>query len=137
MSQHCRIWRVTAVFFAALSSAVVHAEVSPSTVESVGDGVLQARDESGNWGGSTMGITHQRGPHYWAKKVLDLSGVSADAWAKLSEIRLSAYFCVRDYSWHDSPPANGLDEAIEVVVNGHVHRVATNSGLPEVKGGRL
>ena len=44
--------------------------------------------------------------------------------------RLSSFFCVRDYSWHDAKQINGLDEFVEIVVNGKVHRMATNSGLP-------
>ncbi|MFH1922098.1 MAG: hypothetical protein ABIP48_19705 [Planctomycetota bacterium] len=128
MNRHDRIWSVTVILAAAQLSSAACAEVSPSAVESVAENVLQVRDEAGNWGGSTMGITHQRGPHYWAKKVLDLSGVSDEAWARVTEIRLSAFFCVRDYSWHDLPAANGLDEAIELVVNGEVHRIPTGDG---------
>ena len=37
---------------------------------------------------------------------------------------------MRDYSWHDAKQINGLDEFVEIVVNGKVHRMATNSGLP-------
>ncbi|HUT89048.1 MAG TPA: DUF6259 domain-containing protein [Thermoguttaceae bacterium] len=136
MSRHDRIWSVATILFASLLSPAVQADVTPSTVEPVAEGVLQVRDESGNWGGSTMGITHQRGPHYWAKKVLDLSGMPDDAWKRVEEIRLSAFFCVRDYSWHDCPPANGLDEAIELVVNGQAHRVPTRDGLPVYREGK-
>jgi hypothetical protein len=53
--------------------------------ESLPDGVLLVRDDAGNWGGPTMGITHQRGPDYWAKKVLDLSRVSEDDWRSIQE----------------------------------------------------
>ncbi len=128
--------RPAAFFVLSLCAAGIPAATKPSLVEPLPDGVLLVRDDAGNWGGPTMGITHQRGSDYWAKKVLDLSGVSAEAWNQVKEVRLSAFFCVRDYSWHDSPPANGLDEAIELVVNGHAHRVPTNAGLPVYDEGK-
>ena len=130
MNRHDPIPTITTFLLALLLPSAVRAEGGPSKTESVDEGVLQVSDETGNWGGSTMGITHQRGPHYWAKKVIDLGGLSDDAWARVDEIRLSAYFCVRDYSWRELPQANGLDEAVELVVNGRVHRVATSDGLP-------
>ena len=128
--------RIVVSLVASVFGSVVLAEPRPSFVESLPDGVLLVRDDAGNWGGPTMGITHQRGTDYWAKKVLDLSGVSDEAWNQVREVRLSAFFCVRDYSWHDCPPANGLDEAIELVVNGHAHRVPTNAGLPAYDEGK-
>lgn len=103
---------------------------APSLVENIAQGVWAVRDEPGNWGGSTMGITHQRGPHYWAKKILDLSNVPEDVWSDTIEVRLSVYFCVRDYSWRELPAANGLDEAFEIVINDVPHRIPTNSGVP-------
>jgi len=102
----------------------------PSAVERVSDGVWLVRDEAGNWGGPTMGMTHQRGPEYHAKKLLDLSGLPESDWQAVTQARLSVYFCVRDYSWHDAPKRNGLDEFIEIVLNGKVHRMATGAGLP-------
>lgn len=127
----CRVGvRCAVLLTALLSGCLAFGQTRPSQVESLPDGVWLARDDTGNWGGPTMGITHQRGPDYWAKKVVDLSDVPLEAWNQVEEIRLSAYFCVRDYSWHDGPPANGLDEAIEVVVNGHAHRIPTSAGLP-------
>jgi len=98
--------------------------------------VYVVRDDAGNWGGSSMGMTHQRGPDYWAKKVLDLSDLPEDAWQAATEVRLSAYFAVRDYSWHDLPAANGLDEAFEIVVGGHALRVPTGSGVPVFREGK-
>ena len=126
-SQECLRLGVSLVAF--VCGSLVLAHTRPSLLESLADGVLLVRDDAGNWGGPTMGMTHQRGPEYRAKKVLDLSGVPEDGWTNVKEVRLSAYFCVRDYSWHDWPPANGLDEALEIVVNGHAHRVPTKAGL--------
>ncbi|MEN6548366.1 MAG: hypothetical protein ABFE07_20175, partial [Armatimonadia bacterium] len=85
----------------------------PSSVEQVADGVTVVRDDLGNWGGMTNGITHMNTGDYTARKVLDLSDVPAAVWDSAREIRLSLYFMVHDYSWHDLPKANGLDEAYE------------------------
>ncbi len=106
------------------------AVAAPSLAEVIAEGVWVVRDEPGNWGGATMGITHQRGPDYWARKVLDLSSVPEEVWSEATEVRLSAYFCVRDYSWRELPAANGLDEAFELVINDVPHRIPTNSGVP-------
>lgn len=119
---------VLALFLGRLSLA---AESTPSQVEPIGDGVIVVRNDSGSWGGSTKGMTHQRGPHYQAKKVLDLSEVPEADFAATQQVRLSAHFCVRDYSWHDAEETNALDETIEIVVNDHVLSVPMNTpGLP-------
>ncbi|MGE4527984.1 MAG: hypothetical protein AB7D00_06415, partial [Rhodospirillaceae bacterium] len=107
------------------------AAAAPSLFERLADGVYQVSDDRGQWGGAErgLGITHQVEPTYWARKILDLSAVPDTVWASVQSVRLSAYFCVRDYSWHEGD-RNGLDEAIEVVVNGRVFRYPTNAGLP-------
>jgi hypothetical protein len=127
MAGHLLIVSMIVAVAASADNAVAE---TPSKVERVADGVWVVRDDLGAWGGSSMGMTHQRGPEYQAQKVLDLSGVAEADWQAATRVRLSAYFCVRDYSWHDAKTANGLDEFIEIVVNGKVHRMATNSGLP-------
>jgi len=117
------------IVFAAISDRQA-ARAGPSGVERLSDEVYVVRDDDGNWGGGTMGITHQRNPGYRAKKILDLSNVPDDFWKAATTVRLSAFFCVRDYSWHDGPKPNGLDGTLEIVINGKVHRVANNAGLP-------
>ncbi|MEN6497171.1 MAG: DUF6259 domain-containing protein [Thermoguttaceae bacterium] len=112
------------------------ARAAPSRVERLSDDVYLVCDDAGQWGGSATGMTHQRGPHYEAKKVLDLGKVPQDVWAAASQVRLSAYFCVRDYSMHDAPKPNGLDEAFEIVVNGKPHRVPNASGVPVYQDGK-
>jgi len=107
-----------------------------SRIEPVGDGVLVASDDSGQWGGASMGMTHQSDPRYQAKKTLDLSAVPEAAWATVRGVRLSAFFCVRDYSLSSLGKANGLDEAFEVVVNGRVHLFPNNSGVPVYREGK-
>jgi len=121
--------RVVVVVFLLASAALG----KPSMVEQVSDVVWVARDDNGNWGGGTMGITHQRHPTYEAKKILDLSNLPQRVWESAKAVRLSAYFCVRDYSLHDLAKSNGLDEAFEVVINGKVHRYPTRCGAPVYK----
>jgi hypothetical protein len=100
----------------------------PSLVEEVREGVHVIRDDAGTFGGWSLGVTHMSKPEYKAKKVLDLSNVPPAVWDKVKDVRLSLAIIVRDYSFKDNPPANGLDEAFEVVVNGTVHRFPTNCG---------
>ncbi len=102
-----------------------------SVVEEAVDGVLVVRDDTGTaWGGWSMGVTHQNAPGYEAKKILDLSDMPDRVWGRVQEVRLSAYMMVRDYSGTANPPADGLDEAIEMVVNGNVHTYPTSAGFP-------
>ncbi|MBM3476813.1 MAG: hypothetical protein FJX75_26370, partial [Armatimonadetes bacterium] len=110
---------------------------APSTFESVADGVYVVRDDSGQWTRNmSLDITHQVRAEYQAKKVLDLTNVPEDVWQKTQQVRLSAHFAVRDYSWHDAPAENGLDESFEIVLNGKVHTYPTNCGAPAWVGGR-
>ncbi|MGD9495083.1 MAG: hypothetical protein AB7Y46_02110 [Armatimonadota bacterium] len=103
----------------------------PSLVEEIADGVYVVRDDTGlAWGGWSMGVSHMNSAKYQAKKILDLSDVPEDVWAQVREVRLSAFLMVRDYSGTQNPPANGLDEAFEVVVNGTVHTYPTSGGMP-------
>ncbi len=106
------------------------AAAAPSIAEPIGPDVYVVRDDTGAWGGTGSGMTHQRGPDYWAKKILDLARVPEEFWKTTTHVRLSVFFAVRDFSWHDDPKTNGLDETFEIVVNGKAHRVATNSGVP-------
>ena len=119
--------RMTALLLLACLSSACHAV--PSLVEPLPNGAYVVRDDNGTWGGMTMGITHQVDPGYLAKKVLDLSDVPERVWQEAKSLRLSAYFMVRDYSWHDTK-TNGLDEAYEITVNGKTHRYPTNGGAP-------
>jgi len=117
-------------------AAVCTAWAAPSLFEQVAPGVYLVRDDNGNWAGDwSKDVTHQCAAGYEAKKILDLSGVPEKVWNSVREVRLSAFFCVRDYSWHDRPPADGLDEAFEVVVNGRVHTYPTNCGAPVFEEG--
>jgi hypothetical protein len=107
-----------------------------STVETLGDDVCVVRDDLGRWGDGSQGITHQRGSSYYAKKILDLADVPEAVWRDVSEVRLSAFFCVRDYSVVDLPKPNGLDESVEITVNGQVLLVPTARFLPAYAEGK-
>lgn len=132
------VHRTACLFFLlnVLFAADAQTLAAPSHVERLSDEVYLVRDDAGNWGGSATGMTHQRGPHYEAKKVLDLGSVPEDVWASASQVRLSACFCVRDYSMHELAKSNGLDEAFEIVVNGNAQRVPTSSGVPAYVDGK-
>ncbi|HOS94844.1 MAG TPA: hypothetical protein PLQ54_16110, partial [Armatimonadota bacterium] len=107
-------------------SAAAPLRAVPSLVEETAGGVYTVRDDSGQWGGDlSESVTHQSSAPYAARKILDMSTVSDADWERVREVRLSAHLMVRDYSWHDRPPANGLDEAVQFVINGHVHEVPT------------
>lgn len=112
------------------------AAAAPSLAENSTADVRVVRDDDGQWGGPSGGITHQLGSSYQARKILDLTSVPADAWDAASEVRLSAYFCVRDFSSSLLGKANGLDEAFEVVVNGKVHAFPNNGGAPVYPDGK-
>lgn len=52
----------------------------PSLLETVADGVTVVRDDTGNWGGMTNGITHMNRGGCTARKILDTSDVPAAVW---------------------------------------------------------
>ncbi len=122
--------RMSPIATVALLCAQTAAWSTPSLVRQVSDGVYMVYDDTGDWGGVTTGRTHQNSARYQAKKVLDLSDLPEDVWQATRAVRLSLYTGVLDYSFHDNPPADGLDEAFEVVINGQVHRFATDCGIP-------
>ncbi len=103
----------------------------PSLVDTVRDGVYMVHDDADCWGNDWgNGVSHMNAAPYQAKKILDLTNVPAEVWAAARSVRVSALMVVRDYSASMHPPANGLDEAFEVIVNGHVHRFPTSGGAP-------
>ncbi len=103
----------------------------PSALEPLPGGVTMVRDDAGLWDGHlSLSITHQNRAAYQARKILDTSALPESLWATVKAVRVSALFAVRDYSWHDLPTKNGLDEAFEVVVNGAVNTFPTNGGAP-------
>ncbi|MGD9495913.1 MAG: hypothetical protein AB7Y46_06360 [Armatimonadota bacterium] len=106
------------------------AQAVPSLIDEVAPGIYVARDDTGMaWGGWSMGVAHMNSARYQAKKMLDLSDLPEDAWARVRQVRLAAYIIVNDYSPVQNPPANGLDEQFEVVVNGIVHTYPTSVGV--------
>jgi hypothetical protein len=121
-------WLAVLILICAVPAAAL---AVPSLFEPVRDGVHVVRDDSGFWAQDySNGVSHMNAAPYQAKKILDLSAVPADVWAAVRSVRVSAYMVVRDYSLSMHPPANGLDEAFEVIVNGTVHRYPDNCGAP-------
>jgi hypothetical protein len=110
----------------------------PSMVEQVLPGIYMVHDDQGQWGGMAggMGITHQNRAEYQARKILDFTDVPEGVWEQVRAARISAYFMVRDYSFASNPPANGLDESYQLVVNGTVHTYPTNGGAPVYAEGK-
>ena len=104
----------------------------PSIIDRVSEDVWVVHDDMGQLSSPGVISTHQSGPDYCAKKILDLSSLPENIWKEASMVRVSAFFCVLDYSDHDNSKANGLDESLEVVINGKAHRYPTNSGFPEL-----
>lgn len=121
-----RFWLVCALSTLAASAALA----VPSLVDRVRDDVYVVRDDNGAWGGLSNGITHMNRGDYTARKILDLSDLPADVWERAKAIRLSVYFMVRDYSWHDLPQRNGLNESFDLVINGKVHTYPDSGGFP-------
>ncbi len=123
---------------AAVTVLCAPAGAVPSYFDKLSDGVYVVHDDSRQWDGDySYSITHQSAAPYQAMKVLDLSDVPQEVWDQAEGLRLSVFFMVRDYSWHDHPPAKGLDEQFEVTVNGHSHAYPTNCGAPVfVEGGQ-
>jgi len=116
--------------------AAVSVLAAPSVVQSLPGGITMVADDSGLWDGHlSLSITHQNRAPYQARKMLDCSRLSSGIWDAAREFRLSVFLAVRDYSWHDQPATNGLDEAIEVVVNGTVNTIPTNGGAPVYQEG--
>ncbi len=96
------------------------------------DGILVLSDDTGAWGGLSMGVAHQHRPDYQIRKRLNLRALPAGALARAKSARLRVYLAVQDYSWNiGDKKHNGLDEAFEIVVNGKSIRVQTaDSRLP-------
>ena len=134
LSRFARLF--TAAYLLLTGSLAATTYAAPSLVEQTASDVRIARDDSGQWGDSSHGMTHQSDPRYQAKKILDLASVPESAWTATREVRLSAFFCVRDYSRISLGKANGLDEAFEVVVNGRLHTFPNNGGAPVFVDGK-
>ncbi len=114
------------VLFPALAAHAV-----PSLVQRVNEHVYMVSDDADSWGANwSLDITHQVSSTYQAKKVLDLSDLPPAVWEATTSVRLSVQLCVRDYSFHDLPRANGLDETLQFVINGKVHEYPTSGGAP-------
>ncbi|MBI2300075.1 MAG: hypothetical protein HYU66_14220 [Armatimonadetes bacterium] len=83
-------------------------------------GVYVLRDDTGAWGGGSLGVAHQNSPDYQVRKTLDLRAFPVGVLQRARAARLRLYFGIQDYSWNmGDHTANGLNESFEVVINGH------------------
>ncbi len=126
----CQKLNVSLFIWLAISGWLPITHAAPSSVLTVSDGVYVIQDDDEQWGGLELGITHQLDHQYRSKKILDLSEVPEEIWASTKDVRLSAYFCIRDYSKQKGNEENGFDEAFQIIVNGKIHTYSTNSGVP-------
>jgi hypothetical protein len=89
-------------------------------------GITVLRDDTGAWGGFSMGVAHINRPDYQVRKTLALTALPQGALQRAKSARLRLYFAIQDYSWNmgDKTP-NGLNEAFEVLVNGNALQFET------------
>jgi len=103
----------------------IGAERGGWTVDEPRPGVFVLRNDTGVWGGFSMGVSHINRPNYQARKVFDLSALPEDVRRNARAVRLRMFFAIQDYSWAMNRPANGLNESFEIVVNDLPLRFAT------------
>ncbi len=84
---------------------------------------LELASDNDAWGGSSMGTSHQNNTEYWTEKILT---IPANALTGVKQARLRVFMTLQDNSAAGGKPANGLDEAFELVVNGKPHRYQNN-----------
>lgn len=100
------------------------------TVDYLGSDVYMVYNDTGTWGGASMGTSHQTSPNYQTRKTLDLSVVPEEVWTKVVAARVRVFFAVQDYSWASpEKPNNGMDEHFEVVLNGQAQRYGVADGF--------
>lgn len=84
-------------------------------------------DDNNDFGGMDKGTTHQETPDYWIEKTLV---VPAAELKRAKSARVRVYLHAFDYSYAKGETPNGLDESLEMLVNGKSHVYRTDSGLP-------
>ena len=100
-------------------------------------GIHILRNETGTWGGWSMGVSHQNNHSYQSCKVLDLTRLPGDVRDRAESVRLRLFFGIQDYSWNTGDRThNGLNEAFEIVVNDHPMRFRTSDPRFLAKPGR-
>jgi len=110
--------------FALLSKSTFAQDTkSTFTVEHPQKGVTIISNDTGNWGGDTLGNTHQNSEPYQAEKTIEVSGSEL---ANKKFARLRIFMGLIDYSKNSGVKQNGLDESFSIVLNGHSHQYQTN-----------
>ncbi|HID07872.1 MAG TPA: hypothetical protein EYP10_12085 [Armatimonadetes bacterium] len=122
---------VVTITFTSLPCNAQSSAGAPPKIEQPERGVWLVYDDNGNWGGPSMGTTHQHRPEYQAMKLIDLSQFPADAFKRIKQVRLRVFMAIQDWSFNVGKRViNGLDEAFELRVNDRVHTYRTNAGFP-------
>lgn len=115
----CLRWITTLALATFAVSAAAQNVHTSYTISHPQTGVTSISDDTGNWGGSSMGTSHQNQDQYWTQKTLYISNGALDG---IAEARLRVFMALQDYSFanHAIKP-NGLDESFDLLINGHTH----------------
>ena len=115
---------MTLAVLACLTTCAANAQTW--TLDHPRPGITVLRDDTGAWGGFSMGVAHINRPDYQVRKRLDLTALPKGALERAKTARLRLYLAIQDYSWNMGDKThNGLNEAFEVVVNGNPLRFET------------
>lgn len=112
-------WSIVSTVASAAAVACLSCLAEWQVVQPV-DGVVELRNESGAWGGFSMGVSHINHAKYQARKTLDLTALPPGALQRAKHARLRFYFAIQDYSWAGGGKHNGLNESFEILINGNV-----------------
>jgi len=118
------LYYVTLVIGFALLSKSTFAQDAKSTfmVDHPQKGVTIISNDTGNWGGNTLGNTHQNSEPYQAEKTIE---ISANELSNKQYARLRIFLGLIDNSVKSGVSRNGLDESFSVIINGHSHEYQT------------
>ena len=97
-------------------------------------GVWVLRNETGAWGGFSMGVSHINTPRYQARKIFDLRSLPPEVVQRAKSARLRFYFSIQDYSWANGGPGNGLNESFDIVAGKHILTFSTDDPRFPAKG---
>jgi len=115
----CFRWITTIALATVAVSAAAQDLPTGYTVSHPQTAVASIADDTGNWGGESLGTSHQNQDQYWTQKTLYIPTGALDG---IAEARLRVFMALQDYSFanHAIKP-NGLDESFDLVINGHTH----------------
>lgn len=115
----CFRWITTIALSTIAVSATAQDLPKGYTISHPQSGVTAIAGDTGNWGGSSMGTSHQNQDQYWTQKTIDIPAGALDG---MTEARLRVFMALQDFSYNNHAiKPNGLDESFELVINGHTH----------------